>query len=648
MPNQLGVQAGGNGVKAGGCCTPKEDHLPQKMSVPPTKVLPIIFLPGIMGSNLRMSAKRQAILKKSNNIAWRPDRTGEALAMVNANAARRQLQLDPTETEVDIYQPATNPTGDSKESAAQRHDLGTIRVSLNPEGTSPLLTDDPVGAPNPKTKEVKAKERGWGEVYFGSYRGILEVCEIALNQPWLQSHWGRIFKADPGEWGAVSPPALKTLLEKEHKEAIKGCWFPIHAMGYNWLQSNGDSAKILSKRIRDLIEKYVEQKYQCEKVILITHSMGGLVARALIHPQIGGLESVVLGIVHGVMPASGAPAAYKRMRCGFEEAFGGLDPAPKVLGNFGSEVTAVLGNSQGGLELLPSKVYGNGWLEIRQNSVLLHSLPKENNPYSEIYKLQGKWFGLLREDWLNPAKVRGAGFKRTCDLLQGAEAFHDAIRDTYHPLSYAHYGADLFIQQADPISSEKDLAVQELNAIAASLRSRGELEIPRQPGVCIEAGFVSDPNISDYEALNIGIRLTEYPDVHLALSVTKKDALVESDALEPRLRQAEEIASHSGNAAWYSHIKTLRRGRRQIGKWYGFEMLARKPAQAEEGESHEFVFVSQGEPKNSLLPVLEIEFHTGVKENRLGGTKPSVSDDEAVAIWDKLTASIRVRPTDGQ
>lgn len=214
--------------------------------------------------------------------------------------------------------------------------------------------------------------------------------------------------------------------------------------------------------------------------------------------------------------------------------------------------------------------------------------------------------------------------------------------------SYVKVNGDLFIQQADPISSEKDTAVQELNTIAASLRSREELEIPTRPGVCIEAGFVSDPSISDYEALNIGVRLSEYPDVHLSLSVTKKDALVESDALEPRLRQAEEIASHSENAAWYSHIKTLRRGRRQIGKWNGFEMLARKPAQAEEGESHEFVFVSQGEPKNSFLPVLEIEFHTGVQENRIGGTKPSVSDDEAVAIWDRLTASIRVRPTSAQ
>ncbi|MYN19963.1 hypothetical protein GTP81_24780 [Rugamonas sp. FT107W] len=214
--------------------------------------------------------------------------------------------------------------------------------------------------------------------------------------------------------------------------------------------------------------------------------------------------------------------------------------------------------------------------------------------------------------------------------------------------SYIRVNDDLFIQRADPISSKKDAAVRELNVIAESLRSRGELEIPTQPGVCIEAGFVSDHTMPSHEALNIGVRLFEFPDVHLALSVTKKNAFVESDALEPRLRQAEEMASRSGNTAWYSRIKTLRRGRREIGKWHGFEMLARKPAQAEEGASHEFVFVSQGEPKNPLLPVLELEFHTGVKENRIGGTNPSVSDDEAVAIWDLLTGSIRVRPTSAQ
>lgn len=442
MSTNLAVNADSKTGTAHGCCTPKEDQLPQKMSVLPKRVLPIIFLPGIMGSNLRMSAQRQAMLKKSNNIAWRPDRTKEALALVNANAARRQLQLDPLNTEVDIYDPQTNPTGNRDETAWDRHDLGSIRVKLMTGVDSLLLIDDPISStnPNPKTKEMKARERGWGEIYFGSYRSILEMCEEAFNNPWSM-HFTKVFDRDPAELGAVSIPALKKLTEKEHKTAVAGCWFPVHAMGYNWLQSNADSARTLSKRIRALMAKYCEH-YQCEKIILMTHSMGGLVARALIHPDIGGLNAEVLGIVHGVMPATGAPAAYKRMRAGFEEAYGGLDPAPKVLGNFGSEVTAVLGNAQGGLELLPNKVYGNGWLEIKQNDSLLFSLPKNGDPYSEIYTLRGKWFGLLREDWLNPAALPGCGFAKTSDMLRGAEEFHNAIRDTYHQVSYAHYGAD--------------------------------------------------------------------------------------------------------------------------------------------------------------------------------------------------------------
>lgn len=443
MANQIPVRSTPDVVKADGCCTPKEDKNPQKMQVPPKKVLPIIFIPGIMGSNLRISAVRQSELKKSNNIAWRPDRKTEALALVNASPAKRQMQLDPTQTEVDIYQPATNPTGNKAETADARHDNGNIPVLLNPkEKISPLLTDDPVGVENPKTKEMKARERGWGEIYFSSYGSVLVTCEVAMNHGFLLTYWGGIFKTNPSEWGAVPELGLKALLEKEHTAAVSGYWFPVHAMGYNWLESNGDSAKKLAVRIRALLQNYRSQGYKCEKVILMTHSMGGLVARALIHPSFGALGAEVLGVIHGAMPATGAPAAYKRMRCGFEEALGGADPAPKVLGNFGTEVTAVLANSQGGLELLPSRAYGNAWLEIRQNGVRLDSFPKNGNPYQEIYKIKNKWFGLLREEWINPAGMRGCNFDRTCELLDGADEFHSAIESTYHSVSYAHYGAD--------------------------------------------------------------------------------------------------------------------------------------------------------------------------------------------------------------
>ena len=45
--------------KAEGFATPKQDKKPQCARMLPKRVLPVIFLPGIMGSNLRMSAERQ-------------------------------------------------------------------------------------------------------------------------------------------------------------------------------------------------------------------------------------------------------------------------------------------------------------------------------------------------------------------------------------------------------------------------------------------------------------------------------------------------------------------------------------------------------------------------------------------------------------
>jgi len=145
-----------------------------------------------------------------------------------------------------------------------------------------------------------------------------------------------------------------------------------------------------------------------------------------------------LGIVHGVMPAIGAGTAYKRMRCGFE----GSGISTKILGGTGAQVTAVLANSQGGLELLPSKAYGNDWLKVKQGETVLKSLPKNGDTYEEIYKLNGKWLGLIKKEWINPARAKNSGFENTCGLLDNAKAFHTTIENTYHENSYAHYGVD--------------------------------------------------------------------------------------------------------------------------------------------------------------------------------------------------------------
>lgn len=60
-------------------------------------------------------------------------------------------------------------------------------------------------------------------------------------------------------------------------------------------------------------------------------------------------------------------------------------------------------------------------------------------------------------------------------------------------------------------------------------------------------------------------------------------------------------------------------------------------------ERHEFKFYSSGEVNDPFHPEIDIELETGVKDNRKAGQPPSLTDAEALALWDKLLGSIRVR-----
>ena len=53
--------------------TKTDDTIRHDVKLPPKKVIPVIFLPGVMGSNLRLSKKRQKELDRPDNRSWRPD-----------------------------------------------------------------------------------------------------------------------------------------------------------------------------------------------------------------------------------------------------------------------------------------------------------------------------------------------------------------------------------------------------------------------------------------------------------------------------------------------------------------------------------------------------------------------------------------------
>jgi hypothetical protein len=281
------------------------------------EAIPLVFVPGIMGSRLRVAGEEtDEKQKKLPKLRW-----------------------DPSDTSIGGFM-WTHFIGAS--GAARRRML--------------------VGAPNdgfkPEYLEVDNEDP-----YKDGVHGVFNSYEKFLKQ--LKDH----------DWGEVS-----RIFE-----------FPVYAVGYNWTASNRDSGKKLVERIKKIIEEAKGVTGLCEKVIVITHSMGGIVARAA--SALCGGESLMLGIIHTVQPAAGAPAAYWRMKAGFEgsDSFGFLQ---KALGNSGPKVTSVLGNIPGGLELLPNQRYRHKaddsgydpWLVAYEDGTAVVSVPK-NDPYADIYEV---------------------------------------------------------------------------------------------------------------------------------------------------------------------------------------------------------------------------------------------------------------------
>ncbi|MFY9268140.1 MAG: hypothetical protein WAO55_00155, partial [Candidatus Manganitrophaceae bacterium] len=240
-----------------------------------------------------------------------------------------------------------------------------------------------------------------------------------------------------------------------------------------WTASNDDSGKKLAAYINDVIAIYKNAGRLCEKVILITHSMGGLVARAACKES--DTEGKVLGVIHGVQPATGSPAAYWRMKAGFERPSGSPAgrvwdwlkvyqmvkhhlkgyPAAWTLGTDGEEVTALLGNMPGGLELLPNKRYVDNqgkkkWLTFPDEAGREIQLPK-GNPYKEIYLAQDVFYRLVNPEWLDPGRGKmtdtinpvNSPWGKYKKHIKEAEQFHDTLADYVHPLTYQFYSTGL-------------------------------------------------------------------------------------------------------------------------------------------------------------------------------------------------------------
>jgi hypothetical protein len=230
--------------------------------------------------------------------------------------------------------------------------------------------------------------------------------------------------------------------------------------------------------------------------------------------------------------------------------------------------------------------------------------------------------------------------------VPGQKSVVGADDGQYNLRSYAPVGSGLFIFEHNRLFSTEDVRAEiaSIESIARRMRARAEDDIPAEPGICLEGGFINmNP---EYETISMGVRLAEFPDVHLSIELLKNRGHVYMELdLDTQLKEAADSARSEGYAGWYARIKVLRRGKRMIGDWDGKEALAHKPPQDNNGDNHQFVFQAVGHETDPMLPQAKVEMFTGLDKDKIGGKRPSLSDEEAVALWDKLTGSIRARPT---
>ena len=337
------------------------------------EAIPLLVVPGIMGSRLRQTA--------TGEVAWDPpDGVGTTIS-----ALFSYLGADAAERKRRMIGPDFNE--------------GYLTVdSHSPEKLEDLGVTKGEGA--------QAEARGWGEVHWSSYGGLLQFLETA----------------DLG-------PLRKVFA------------FPVYAIGYNWTASNGAGGKRVMTRMNEIIAEHNNDKTFCERVIMITHSMGGLATRSAV--LLHGAAPKMLGVLHGVQPATGAPAAYKRMKAGFEGA------AQVVLGRDGKEVTAILANAPGGLELLPTTDYVNtdgekAWLTVKaRGGQQLRRLPA-SDPYTEIYQERTQFYRLVTPEYVIPeatgAPTQRDGWQRYTQHLNTAKSFHQSIKLNRHDKTYTYHG----------------------------------------------------------------------------------------------------------------------------------------------------------------------------------------------------------------
>lgn len=241
----------------------------------------------------------------------------------------------------------------------------------------------------------------------------------------------------------------------------------------------------------------------------------------------------------------------------------------------------------------------------------------------------------------------GVGPVKNSWQIHFSEDVHHRENGLFYIDTYINLGEFTFIfgDSTEEGETQKEPLARQAT-IARNLRLRPEDEIPSEPGFCLERAFLGEDTYSDQEMVNAGIHLPSFPDVKFSVR-SNKDAYADypPEEFETRLRGQLSLLTRINKAKksqglLYPKRSVLREGKRHLHHWRGEESLFVRP-----DGTHDFEWALVGTPRDVANPS---EFSAGmftkVAHNSVGAAKSaSLSDEEAVALWDKLLSGLKFR-----
>ncbi len=292
---------------------------------------------------------------------------------------------------------------------------------------------------------------------------------------YLSGDWEVIDEGKKRGWKTVAGSFYKRFLEyldEEKRFATARC--PVYAIGYDWRKSNWVSGAYLKERIEGVLRQET-----AEELIIITHSMGGLVTRAAIK-RYPALASKVRGVIHVVQPAAGAPAAYRRFFTGMQPRWDGNKYLCSILGNRASDFALLISVCQGPMELLPTQALrdtnGDPWVYVRKGEGKSARFNPDTDfwwePGSLLYDSQESPPGVF-----NPRLHRKETQASLHTLIAGANSFHQWLELHTHRNTWSIYSA----------GRETDMATRfdETGSATPQRRDEGDGTVPSPSGAAL-------------------------------------------------------------------------------------------------------------------------------------------------------------------